>query len=842
MPELFRLQTDRVTVYWSGPAREGAERWESREKASTPGAPGTLRIRPRRLGLVLEEGTHRLGVPSAVARNLELEAGPPLFEETSYDLFIRAPAHAKVRLTHRDATLVTSLSSPGDSALLHGSLNFRGQVGESRFSVLVDDEPELDFTVEVFPSKITYREDFEEMVARIQDLATGLALEYLRATYHLGAAVGQGRTSRLEWISLLRHLLDGLERALRFIASRPARGLVREPRMVRAEQLRRGDHTLRQAVLRDRGRGPRHRLRSGIPVRAHLPEERPHPTLDTSEHRWLATQVTRARRRLAGVVREEQIRIRESRYGPSVGDLKAISELQEMEARLAGLEGLEPLAAATRPPPSGFASLQLQGAPGYREAFRALTILQQGLRIGGGPVALSLKDLHLLYEYWCFLELVQLTARVLDHPISPGALVDVRGDGLRLKLEQGRTQRVPFELPGDRSLEITYNPTFQNADVLLPQRPDVVLTFRDPHWPTVRLVLDAKYRIERSKEFLDRFGAPGPPADAVNVLHRYRDAILEAEGPTSDTESLSRPTRTVVEGAALFPLDAEATKEFKQSRFWESLERLGVGALPFLPGSSELVEEWLRRVLARSGWETAARTVGYHIRDRAGEWARQADEAVLLGVLRGKDPASHLDWIRNERMYYTSLTPTQARQLSARWVAIYSPSPLRGGGQPGAVTHVARVEDIEVRDRGEIDTPWLSTRKPRGGVGRPNVLYRLGPLKELPRPVVNRGLDGAGGTRFSTNRWTSRLALGRATEVTELLLESRAEWTVYERLTVEGRSFQLRVDRAPAEEPGREGRVSFDLGSHKVRWAGMKGWEVWEGGRRSFTADPLHRP
>ena len=856
MPELFCIQTERASIRWSGPlrARDAAVDRSETGGAMDGEARGMLRIHARRRGLVLEEGSRRFGLPPELCMQLDASAGPPLFEETNYDVLVQGSPDVHVSLRHRDPGIVANLGISGAPSLLHGSVNFRGQIGESRFTLLVDEEPELDFTVEVFPSKITYREDYAQMIARVQDLATGLALEYLRATYHLGAATGAGKNSRLEWVALLRHLVEDLERALRHVASRPIRGLVRKTRMMRIDQLRRADHALRQAILRDRGRGVRQRLRSGTPVRSRLPEHRAQSTLDTPEHRWLAMQLTRARRRLASILEEEESRLRNSRFIPSPTDKHGVAELKRLESRVAALQRLEPLEAAQAPPPSGFTSLKLQGAPGYQEAFRSLTILQQGLRIGGGPVELSLKDLHLLYEYWCFLEVVQLVATLVKHPIPAGALVELRAEGLRIRLEQGRAQTVPFSLPEGRSLEVTYNPTFESQDVLLPQRPDIVLTFRDPKWPTVRLVLDAKYRLQEDEEFIDRFGTPGPPRDAVNVLHRYRDAILEAEGEwggNGSAESAQRgkksaeppgrwrgtarsgATRTVIEGAALFPLDGLAAQGFQKSRFWESLERLGIGALPFLPGSTEHVETWLRSVLTRSGWQTAERVVGYEIQDKAADWSQAAEETVLVGVLRNQQAAKHLDWIHAARTYYTPLTPSQARQMTARWVALYSPAPIREKGASGAVAHVARVESIEVREREAIPTPWPSGRSPKGL----QVVYRLGPLEPLAEPVENRGLNGEGGGRFSQNRWTSRLALDRSSEVTELLLESRTEWILYESLRAQGRPFQLRVDRAPAAEPGKEGRVWFQLEDRKVRWAGEKGWEIRKDGRRWFASE-----
>ncbi|MCG5531560.1 hypothetical protein LRD18_11970 [Halorhodospira halochloris] len=78
----------------------------------------------------------------------------------------------------------------------------------------------------------------------------------------------------------------------------------------------------------------------------------------------------------------------------------------------------------------------------------------------------------------------------------------------------------------------------------------------------------------------------------------------------------------------------------------------------------------------------------------------------------------------------------------------------------------------EVLPREQIATPWPARR----GAEELQVLYHLGPLQALEAPITNR--DGGRGQRFSTNRWSSRLALQRARTVTELLLESAPEWAL----------------------------------------------------------------
>lgn len=76
-----------------------------------------------------------------------------------------------------------------------------------------------------------------------------------------------------------------------------------------------------------------------------------------------------------------------------------------------------------------------------------------------------------------------------------------------------------------------------------------------------------------------------------------RDAIV--------TEMPS-PVRPVVRCAALFPLTMEETQAFEaDSQLYRSLDRLGIGALPFLPGNTFLAAEWLDRLLGLPSDELA---------------------------------------------------------------------------------------------------------------------------------------------------------------------------------------------------------------------------------------------
>jgi hypothetical protein len=577
--DLFRIETDRVLLVWAA-TRDAEPAWLS----PSPPPPGRLAVRARRPGLAWGEQGWRAGVPDAAARSADATEGPRLFEQTGYSLYLRAKDGRAVALEHRDPVILRGLRASEGGRVVHGRVDFAGQVGRSEFTVRVDGEPELDFQVEVFPTKLDYATDYARLREDTGEILTGLVLEYLRSTFHLGVDRHAPSPTRLEWLALLRHAADDLERALAEVARRPRRGLAAAEEPARAERVRRPDARVRRAVLRGAGAGRSVSAGEGVALRERLPDGRPRATLDTPEHRWLAAQLTRVRRRLAALRREE----RELPATPRRA--RSLEELDVLERRVARMLRAEPLAAAAGEPPPGLASPQLVGAPGYREAHRACLLLRLGLSLEGGPVRLAVKDLALLYEYWCFLALARILAARSGGALPAHALLAVEERGLRVLLRRGREQALRFDLGGGTRAVLTYNPRFGGEPLLVPQQPDLLLEVRRADGTAARVVLDAKYRVVADAEYVARYGSPGPPEDALNVLHRYRDAIVRPRAGAP-------PERIVARAAALFPFREAEPGAFRATRLWRSLDGLGVGAIPLLPGSTEYLEAWIDTLL-----------------------------------------------------------------------------------------------------------------------------------------------------------------------------------------------------------------------------------------------------
>jgi hypothetical protein len=789
MTDLFRIETDRVTLWWR------ITKSPSPSMSDVAPPPGLLSINARRSSLSFGPLTWRQGLEGPLATDPTQQVGPRLHEQTDYQVYVRSKDGSAVEISHRDPLLLRDLSTDHDS--LHGVINFKSQVGLTDFSLWVAGEREVDFTVEVFPTKLDYKNDYDQLLAEIQEILTGLALEYLSSTYRLGFSRSLERTTELEWLILLEHIIETLERAVIQVSRQPRWGTQREPVRVRVEKVRRPDGAMRRAILRAGGRESV-LLDGRLIAQGRIDERRARLTLDTQEHRWLAAQLSTIRRRLTAVRKLEMKRERTLRT------VRVTSRLDRLEQRMVRLGRLEPISAATQAPAQGFVSLQLLSTPGYREAYRDCMILSQGLSLTGDAVKLSLKNLNVLYEYWCYLTLLRVISKETGRPIQPSQVLALEQQGLRVTLQKGREQTVEFSVSSDCKVTATYNPRFSGKWFLLSQQPDYMITVENSGWPRLSLVLDAKYRVDATPEYTQQFGAPGPPEDALNVLHRYRDAILEQKSEL--------PLRRVIQSVALFPYHEMPTGSFEKSRLWRALDHLGVGAIPLLPGGTEYLSHWVRRMLRLGGWSLADRGIPHAAHQRLMDWRIAAAEPVLVGVLKAGLELEHRNWVADKGCYYTPLTK-QRRLHSAKCVALYLPSALRS---PGAVALVANVLAVRIVKRKEIATPWSSSRP-----DQLQVLYELDHFRQMDRPIQNLA-----GQRFSGIRWTSSLALLRSKRLEELLLETEPEWRLYELLVASEVEFKL-VPEAPRllqEDP--MGRAWFVIETGRIQYQGADGFAI----------------
>ena len=126
------------------------------------------------------------------------------------------------------------------------------------------------------------------------------------------------------------------------------------------------------------------------------------------------------------------------------------------------------------------------------------------------------------------------------------------------------------------------------------QKPDNVLTLEKKGADVqYEYVFDAKYRINPALPGTDYYNSightPGPEIGDINTMHRYRDAIVYRNGA-------SPFERTMFGAYVLFPYSNE--KEYRNHRFYGSIDKVNIGGLPFLPSATEMVTDMLDQLIA----------------------------------------------------------------------------------------------------------------------------------------------------------------------------------------------------------------------------------------------------
>ena len=181
--------------------------------------------------------------------------------------------------------------------------------------------------------------------------------------------------------------------------------------------------------------------------------------------------------------------------------------------------------------------------------------------------------MSLLYEYWCYLSIVRMVVEESGGQLVVEPMASVHPRDIALGGGKGSAARVALD--NGRSIDVVYQRLFRGPTVA--QQPDHVVQLTGLGSVTV---FDAKYRFELDGDDLLHYGGdvPIPPVATINSMHQYHDAIVVSHPPYQ---------RLVDRAIVLFPLPKEHTEIWREHRFYQSIEAVGVGALPMVPGGTD---------------------------------------------------------------------------------------------------------------------------------------------------------------------------------------------------------------------------------------------------------------
>jgi uncharacterized protein len=606
------------------------------------------------------------------------------FEQTPYQIKIRWSEKVglpDLTFFSESPQLNKAIEKEEGLPLLSGYINFDNEVGFSDFQVRSGTKMLLDATIEVFPSKMDYKTDYQSIMSDITSEIYSLAFDFLKKTYRQYNIGNNHSASLVEFYALIRKFYQNFIRALDLIIRLPNHQLAPTHQVLPGYRY---GHIDSQTISWLRSHPNNVEIKGGkYKVSRYLALQKP-VTYDTRENRFTKAIIFRTLNHL-----------KQFDQACSVLGKDASAPLLETKKMESGLKRRlnSPLffQISSDPTPITF-SMIFSMAPGYRELYKYYRLLSKGLSIQGMSFNLSLKDISQLYEYWCFIRLNKIL-REKYRLVSPD-FIRVSQDGLVFTIDKGKSSRIVYKNPNKDGevITLTYNQSFpREATKTIPQKPDNVLTL-DKTIPgqsgEYSYVFDAKYKIDMALEgtlYHDAYQTPGPTEEDINTMHRYRDAIIGQSGPGMTMEE-----RKMFGAYILFPYSN--VKEYMNHPFYKSIKEVNIGGLPFLPNQTSMVEEMLTTLIEESpdsAYERAILPDNSEGRLIKNDWDNRD---VLVGLLKSR---AQLAIVLKDNSYWIPSRFLPSSDLPVHYIAIYQSKHIFGS-ESGIVYYGEVIKAYEI--------------------------------------------------------------------------------------------------------------------------------------------------
>ena len=602
----YRLTVSTATIEYA---------WERFERRVKTDALGYCDYRSSR------EGTLSLVDPKELAKGVQelnpevrqtewKERHPVLFETCEYQFAVEfqhlhdtADEKHRPRVRHRMKTVGENFKfypNGKHSGILVGAIDFLNSPGKFAFAFEYRDEQDSIqsglMEMYVASPKLDTKNDLRQITALINQEYENYVFDYLTLTFSSFSLVRAERNNSIIWLSIFRSVVDDYFKSVRFIMSRPNNKPVRKTYHARPERIRRWSQQEEERYRNLGTDADKHYFRY----------EQMENTVNTRENRFvkyslhvLGKKFREVFSEVSGLSKDMDAEERKNlaEYTHTFRQL----ETSSFFAKVGEFEGFRQESAI------------LQQRSGYSQIYKAWLMLKNSLDLVDGKTDIGMKKIWELYEIWCFLVMKRLIAKVLGLDLNDSEHVrEDKSQMLNTMVKSEMTHVVEFDNKANGDVvrleyQHTYNrSTKEFKTTTTEQRPDIVVTIRKTDGFVLTYLYDAKYRVQDDKndceldDGADIDIADYPLPDAINQMHRYRDAIYYA------MKEDERPRgKEIIGGYILFPGRTEGDA-IENRYFYKSIKKVNIGAFPLLPADEEhrddlvlcdLLEKHLREIL-----------------------------------------------------------------------------------------------------------------------------------------------------------------------------------------------------------------------------------------------------
>ena len=498
--------------------------------------------------------------------------------------------------------------------LLAGYLNYGNEIGRADMPIgytLDGIQKRFVFSYDVISAKLDYHHDWKIILQDIEAEYRMLSLDYLKRTYH-GIKEEQGESYDIIWWNIFGDKQEQFLHTIHNIIDRPRHRLKAIEIYKRADQIRRLTPQLEQQLAE-------HRTEE---ARLYRVEEQQN-TYNTPENRFLKHALLTVQKRYATLA--ERVLLQDTRMADTHRDriARTRDELNRL-SRHPFFRTVGPFDGIKQE------SLILQKDVNYSKVFRIYTILQKSFSLNDGLYRMETKDIATLYEIWCFIQVEKVVKELTGAEAEQYSRTEMSGL-FSYSLGKGEHSKIIFKKDDVTLAELVYNPRHSDKDDVkgigelesktVPQKPDIVLQLtKDDLQEGMKLtyLFDAKYRLEKDGS------NDVPPDDAINQMHRYRDAIYY-----NSRHHDEKIKKEVIGGYILFPGRMD-----EASRFRRSIDEVNIGAFPMRPGDNqhELLSDFIKDLLNKHAVEIVEQVI-----PQKGT-TLEVKNRVLVGVVKPDNP------------------------------------------------------------------------------------------------------------------------------------------------------------------------------------------------------------
>lgn len=676
-----------------------------------------------------------------VAENYGYEMLPCFYEDGNYQIYIKKKQEIELELYHISDEIKNSIIRIGD--VLIGDFSFKEEIGHSTFKIKCKDKIILTQTIEVFPSKMDYAKDYKEIMTDINEEISALAFEFLGRTFHTATLVNTDHQTQNEFFNILKIIYERFDTAIKRVEKFPKHNVVGRHEINDAH---RSKKTARSAInFIKKHPETLYKSEKGIVIGSehYMPsviiEEKKETTKDIYENRYV--------KYILKTILNRIIKVKENFAINNNTDHEYYQILQGIERKISthiniyfrdigDIQGSKSL------------SLVFHMAPGYREVYYYFMMLKKGLSLSEDIYSITPKKIWKLYEMWCYIKLHSIL-KEFGYDVVDFGILKVRDNGLHLSLLQDETSVMRYKNTYGKEIELWYNKSYAYLPTT-DQRPDTVLCMREKGFENRMYIFDAKYRI-----YVDNTGVAGPVEDDLNVMHRYRDAIV------AELNEVMEFKYQTFGAYVMFPYGDEKT--YENHKYFKSIEKVNIGAFPMLPGSISLIEGHIKKILNESRIEANERVLHHVTED---DYSRFKLENVMVAIVPDE---RHLEAYIEHKFYHIPVKTLANVRVGVEYIAFYQSD--TGFKDAAGIKYYGKIKEIRRYKRGECTEIPNSTRT----LDEEYLRFELEDICAVgPIGKVEYGIR--------TVMYTTLYLLKNAENVHELKLKSRDEIVFYKML------------------------------------------------------------